>query len=192
MKKFLIVLLAVGAVGLFYFFRPAEIANYLSSGTDVIALGDSLTAGTGSAAGGGFVTMISDDLGLPVVNLGRNGDTTGKALGRISELDRYRPKVVILLLGGNDYLAGVPREVILSNLRQIIDEIHKRGATVLLLGLDGSYEELAEEKKTAYVSGILDGIFGRKELMSDGLHPNDRGYKLMAEKIEPALKELMR
>ncbi|OHA91282.1 MAG: hypothetical protein A2758_02345 [Candidatus Zambryskibacteria bacterium RIFCSPHIGHO2_01_FULL_49_18] len=191
MKKISLIIIGAAVVAGFFFLRPTEIINYPSAGTDVIAFGDSLTAGVGSSRGEGFVKMITDDIDLPIINLGVSGDTTEAALNRVMQLDNYDPKIVILLLGGNDYLAGVPKEKTLENLAKIIDEIHKRGAVVLLLGLDEAYEDLAEEKKSAYVPDILGGIFGKEALMSDGLHPNDRGYKMMAERVKPALKELI-
>ena len=93
----------------------------------------------------------------------------------------------MVLLGGNDYLAGAPPEDTFKNLGKIIDEIQNRGAAVVLIGIGEKFgkefEALAESKKTVYVPDILENILGNAKLMSDGLHPNDEGYKMMAEKI---------
>jgi lysophospholipase L1-like esterase len=177
-----------------------EITNIPSTGTDIIAFGDSLVEGVGSERGGGFTKILAEDLGRPVINLGVRGNTTEDALDRIKVLDNYDPKIVIVLLGGNDYLSGASEENISQNLSRIIDEIHSRGAAVLLLGLQTSvldikherlFKNLAEEKKVAYIPDIMRGILGNQRLMSDSLHPNDDGYKIMAERIIPVLKSLL-
>ncbi|OHA92023.1 MAG: hypothetical protein A3J09_00805 [Candidatus Zambryskibacteria bacterium RIFCSPLOWO2_02_FULL_51_21] len=192
MKIFIlaIALLAVAILGVF-FARGRAIINYPSSGTDIVAFGDSLVEGVGSAQAGGFVRMLSEDLNIPIINLGVSGNTTADALKRIKELDRYKPKVVMILLGGNDYLQKVPKEETLANMNKIIDEAQKRGAVVLFLGLDKSYGSLAKETGAAYIPDILGGILGNKNLMSDSLHPNDLGYRLMADRVKPVLKELI-
>ncbi len=169
--------------------------NYPSQGRDVIAFGDSLVAGVGSSSGG-FVSL----LGESVINLGVSGNTTRDALARIEELDAYKPKVVIVLLGGNDFLRKVPEAETFSNLSQIIQEVQKRGAVVLLLGVrsgilsnryDKEFKRLSDEFGTAYVSDVLDGVFGHPDLMYDTIHPNDSGYKLIADRVEPELNKLI-
>ncbi|KKU49799.1 MAG: hypothetical protein A3F53_00010 [Candidatus Zambryskibacteria bacterium RIFCSPHIGHO2_12_FULL_48_10] len=196
MKKiFFIIFAAVAIAGLFYYRAPG-IRNYPSSGTDVVAFGDSLVVGVGSSKTGGFVSMLSEELDVPIVNLGVSGDTTLGALVRISELDKYEPKVVIVLLGGNDYLASVPPEETFRNLSKIVDAIQARGSAVILVGIgsnfDKEFENLAVNKKAAYVPDILENIFENSKLMSDSLHPNDEGYKLMAERIKPILEKLLK
>lgn len=188
-------------VAAYFIYKPQDkIANYPSSGTDIIAFGDSLVFGTGSTQGGGFVRMLSEDLNTNIINLGVSGETTKSALNRLWQISKYRPKVVILLLGGNDFLNRVPEEEIFKNLEQIIETIHQTNAIVLLLGLkEGTsnkrhrelFEELVEKYGTAYVPNIFDGVFGRSELMSDNLHPNDKGYRIIADRIKPVLQALL-
>lgn len=188
---------------LWYFNDPAPvpIANYPSDGTDIIAFGDSLIEGVGSTRGNDFVSVLSRRIGEPIVNLGRAGDTTRQGLDRLSALDRYDPKVVILLLGGNDHLQKVPIETTFRNLGAIIENIQARGAVVLLLGVKGSllsdkfapeFELLRDTYKTAYVPNVLRGLFGHAELMSDSVHPNDAGYVIIADRVEPILGQLIR
>jgi acyl-CoA thioesterase I len=184
------------------FYNPkVKIVNYPSSGTDIIAFGDSLVAGVGSSEGGGFVKMLSKDLGVPIVNLGVSGNTTEDALGRIEQLLMYKPKVVMVLLGGNDYLQKVPKEETFENLDKIILKIQQLGGVVLLVGIEGHlvtsrdeqyFEKLVVGRGTAYVPDILNGILGNPELMSDGLHPNDKGYRIMTDRIEPILSSLLK
>ena len=173
-----------------------------TSGERIIAFGDSLVQGVGASPGHDIVSVLSRRLGIPIVNAGRSGDTTGAALTRLDSAVLSRnPRIVIVLLGGNDMLRRVPRATTFDNLDAIVSRIRARGAAVILVsvelgfgtGADGrAYEELASRTSSALVRDILDGIFGREALMSDGIHPNDRGYEIMADRIEPALKELVK
>ena len=193
-----IVILALGVVTLYVV--PLNITNYPSAGHDIIAFGDSLTYGRGSQSGG-YVGALSKDLNIDIVNLGIVGQTSKQALARIASLDGYKPKVVIVLLGGNDFLQGVPLEQTEANLAEIIKSIHNRGAITLLVGLEeprfanahkAMFERLSRTYHTAFVPNILDGIYGVEAYMSDNLHPNDKGYRLMAERMEFILKQLLK
>ena len=144
--------------------------------------------------------MLSEDLRLPITNLGVEGETTGKALARMAAAVELKPDVVILLLGGNDYLQGVPEVNTFANLEQIIKRLQVAGSTVLLLGLDSHalksrasefFQKLATQYRTAYILDILAGISDRPELMSDSLHPNDLGYRMMADRIKPILQSAL-
>ena len=198
-KTFVIV--AAFAATYFVFQGPRnDITNHPSSNTGVVVFGDSLVAGVGSARGGGFVRMLSEELGLPIVNLGVSGDTTKDALKRVYEVARRKPAITIVLLGGNDFLNRVPEAETLENLAGIIESIHNSGSAIILVGLqsgvlDNGYKELfqslSDQYKTAYVPDILNGIFGNTELMSDSLHPNDAGYRVMTERIRPVLQKLL-
>jgi len=188
----------------YFFFSPEReipITNYPSSGTEIIAFGDSLVAGTGATGGNDFVSLLSKQTGQEIINLGVSGDTTADGLARIHELDQYSPKVVLLLLGGNDHLKKVPIETTFENLGKIIENIHSRGAVVLLLGVKGNlfgdrfepeFEKLRDTYKTAYVSDVLDGLFRNPKLMDDAIHPNDAGNEIIAERIYPVLAPLLR
>ena len=192
---------SIAAVAVYlFFFNTAPVTNSPSAGTDIVAFGDSLVAGTGSSEGRNFVSLLSGAIGQPIVNLGVPGDTTADGLARMSELNAYKPKVVLLLVGGNDYLKRIPQEQTFANLAAIIKDIQSRGAIVLLLGVRGGlfgdhfssgFEDLRDTYHTAYVSNVLDGLLGDKKYMSDQVHPNDAGYRLIAERIAPVLKELL-
>lgn len=189
-------------VGAFYFSRAEPITNYPSSGTDIIAFGDSLIEGKGaSSEENSFVALLSKKIGQPIVNLGHSGDTTADGVGRINQLDAYKPKVVLLLLGGNDHLKKVPISETRRNLATLIQNIQERGAIVLLLGVRGGlfndpfdteFENLRDTYHTAYVSDVLDGLFGNMEYMSDAIHPNDAGYRIIADRVYPVIAELLR
>jgi len=177
-----------------------DIANYPSAGTDIIAFGDSLVAGVGATEGNDFVSVLSRRIGQPVVNLGVSGNTSEDGLARLSELDAHNPKVVLLLLGGNDYLRKVPLEQTFVNLAKIIESLQGRGAIVILLGVRGGlltdgfedeFEALAEQYNTAYVPDVLDGLFAHPQYMTDQVHPNDAGYAKIADRIAPVLTPLL-
>lgn len=191
---------AVVVPGALFFFRNEPITNYPSSGTDIVAFGDSLVQGVGAGEGQDFVSLLSKRIGRPILNLGHSGDTTAAGLARIQELDAYKPKVVLLLLGGNDYLKKVPITETRKNLEAIIEHIQARGAVVLLLGVrggllhdrfDSEFEDLRDTYHTAFVPDVLDGLLGDSAYMADSVHPNAAGYKLIADKIYPVLMQVL-
>ncbi len=196
--KFGLVVLLI--IGIFFLLRDERtITNYPSQGSDIIAFGDSLVAGVGSSTGG-FVDMLSKDLGVEVVNLGISGNTTKDALDRVEVLKDYKPKLVMILLGGNDFLRKVPTEVTFANLDKIVRVVVNQGSVVVLLGVrsgvlsnryDEEYEKLAIKYGAVYVSDVLDGVFGRPNLMYDTIHPNDLGYRIIADRITPVIKKLI-
>ncbi len=170
-----------------------------SAGTRIIAFGDSLVAGNGTSPGGDFVSALSNRLGVPILNAGRSGDTTGSALRRLEpDVLARDPRLVIVLLGGNDWLRRVPKQETFRNLAEIVERIRARGAAVVLVGTSAGFfdpygselEQLAERTSAALVPDILDGILGRTGLMADAIHPNNAGHAMMADRIEPVLREL--
>lgn len=142
---------------------------------------------------------MSNKLGQTVVNAGVAGETTRGALVRIEEtLDGYSPRIVILSIGGNDFLQKLPRNETRVNIGRIIEKIQGRGAIVVLLGVrsgiigggfDEEFESLSKQYGTLYVEDVLGGIFGDTRYMSDAVHPNSRGYEIIAERIAQTLKE---
>jgi lysophospholipase L1-like esterase len=173
-----------------------------TAGDGVLAFGDSLVEGVGASEGRDVVSLLSARVGVPIVNAGRSGDTTGSALGRLDSAVLSRnPRIVIVVLGGNDLLRRIPREETFANLDAIVGRIRGRGAAVILVGLsvgvfvDGygnGYEEVARRTASGLVPDVLAGILGHPDLMFDQIHPNDRGYSMMADRIEPALRDLLR
>lgn len=201
-NKFFYFICVIGIIFFgFWFFRDEKITNYPSSGKDIVAFGDSLIVGVGaSEPSQGFVSKLSKEVGRPILNLGVSGNTTRDGLERISQLDKYNPKVVLLLLGGNDYLKKVPEEETFSNLEKIIQNIHSRGAVVVLLGVRGGllsdrfesrFEDLQEKYNTAYVPNVLDGLITNQRYMADAVHPNDWGHQVIADKVYPVLEKVL-
>jgi acyl-CoA thioesterase-1 len=154
-----------------------------------------------SSGNGDMVSQLSLAIGEPIINLGVSGDTTRDGLARLDQLTDYDPKVVILLLGGNDAIQNIPLAETKANLARIITQLHDQGAVVLLLGVRGGllssggfadmYEELHEEYGTAFVSDVLAGVFARPNLMADPIHPNSAGYQKITERVIPVLQSVI-
>ena len=192
--------LAVLAVLFWFLFgRATPITNIDSTGTDIIAFGDSLIEGVGATEGMALPDQLSQKLGHPVINAGIAGETTRDGLARIDEvLEGTNPRIIFLSLGGNDFLKKIPRDETKQNLGRLIDKMQARGAIVVLLGVrsgiigggfDDEFEALVEQHGTLYVEDILSGIFGDSRSMSDPVHPNDRGYGIIADRIVETLSD---
>lgn len=164
----------------------------------IVAFGDSLIRGYGATTDGGFISLLSQQIGIPIDNLGRNGETTEGGLGRINLITQKNPDIVILLLGGNDALQRAPVATTEQNLGSIISQVRAQGSQVVLLGVTGGllsdpyknmFARLAKTEGVTYVPNVLSGIIGREEFMSDSIHPNEGGYQKIALKVLPALEE---
>ena len=199
----LLLLAAVaGALAVWHFwFRPST-ASASCADRDpapvIVAFGDSLVAGQGATTPGGFVSLLSAQAGVPILNFGRGGDTTAAALTRIDAALAAKPSVVLVLLGGNDALRRVPSPTTEANLDAIIGRFQGAGAEVVLLGVMGDlfndpypdmFERLAKKHDVELVSNVLAGLLGRNELMSDAIHPNEEGYSRIAARVLPVLEE---
>lgn len=179
-----------------------NVRNLDSRGSNVIAFGDSLTAGYGAQASEDYPSRVSAATGIAIINAGVSGDTTDMALARIDKDVLSRdPRIVIVGLGGNDYLQSVPIATTETNLRSIIDKIESAGAAVILLGFrfpslnadyEAMYKRVAKDERCLLVPNVLAGILTHPELKSDEIHPNARGYQLMADRIAGPLEKLMR
>lgn len=201
-QRYSLVVLGLLILGGMYYVRsgPSRAAQP-TAGSTIIAFGDSLVAGRGASAGRDFVSVLSRRLRMPIINAGRSGDTSAEALERLDRDVLARdPRVVIVLLGGNDFLHKVPRQQTFANLSAIVDRIRQRGAAVVLVGINPGlwvdpygteFEELARRVEAGLVPDVLDDILGNGALMSDAIHPNDRGYELMADRVEPVLRRVV-
>jgi acyl-CoA thioesterase-1 len=163
----------------------------------VVAFGDSLVVGLGTTSGNNFVSLLSSRVGISIANAGRSGDTTGSALNRLqNDVIARKPEVVIVLLGGNDLLQGLPVAQRVANITSIAQQIRATGATVILVGLgndpidpyNSALPGIATQTGSTHVPGILEGIFGVPGLMADSVHPNDAGHRIMADRLEPFLR----
>jgi acyl-CoA thioesterase-1 len=193
------------AIAHFFAFRRASLShvrNLHSRGTNIIAFGDSLTAGYGASAGEDYPSRLSALVDTTIVNAGVSGDTTDTALARLdADVLARDPRIVIVGLGGNDFLHGVDIKTTEANLRTIVEKIQAAGAMVVILGFrfptmnadyEAMYKRVAKDEKCLFVANLLRGIITDPQLKSDEIHPNAKGYQLMAERIAPDLRRLMK
>lgn len=192
---------------------PASTAAEDDSRPALIAFGDSLTAGYGIERTEAWPARLqelldAEGLGYRVVNAGVSGETTSGGLRRLPwVLDRNPGAVVVVIaLGGNDGLRGVPVDVMMDNLRGMIGEAGRRGLRVLLAGvptppeLGRDYEEdfaevfreVAEAAEVPLLPSLLEGVAGMAELnQSDGIHPTAEGARILAANAFDALRPLL-
>jgi len=177
----------------------------------VVFLGDSLTAGLGLPVDQAFPAVVAAELarrGTPIrsVNAGVSGDTTAGGLRRADWVLSQRPDVVVLALGANDGLRGLPLAETERNLRGIVAKARSAGARVLLCGMlvptshgpeyqagfGRLFPKVATAEGVPLVPFLLEGVAGRKELnLEDGIHPNVEGQKILASNVLPLLEPLL-
>lgn len=179
----------------------------------ILVLGDSLSAAYGIPPAKGWVTLLQRRLdragyGYHVVNASVSGETTVGGLERLPRaLARHRPAVVIIELGGNDGLRGLPVEQLRANLEFMIDASQRAGARVLLAGIRiplnygpryaekffATYAELAKARRVALVPFFLEGVAMREDLFQDdGIHPGSEAQPLLLDNVWPALEPLLK
>jgi acyl-CoA thioesterase-1 len=207
MSRFIVFLLCVAWVA------GAMPASGAQPATPVILVfGDSLSAGYGIAVDQGWVRLLATRLekegyGFRVVNASVSGETTTGGLGRLARaLRTHEPAIVIIELGANDGLRGLPLGTTRGNLDDLVAMAGKGGRKVLLLGMlmppnygerytsgfAAAYPETARRHHAALVPFLLAGVAEHSELMqSDGLHPTERGQPLLLDNVWPALKPLL-
>ena len=175
-------------------------------------LGDSLSAGYGIKLPEGWVNLLSKRLasegyGFGVVNASVSGETTQGGLARLPRvLEAHKPAIVIVELGGNDGLRGLPLATSRENLRQIVAGARAAKARVVLVGMiippnygarygqefRAMFAALAAQYPVAFVPFFLDQVALKPELMqADGLHPNALGQPQLLENLWPKLKPLL-
>lgn len=171
------------------------------SGDKIIVLGDSIASGYGVSKTESFPSILSRLLKLPIVNRGVAGDTTADGLNRLQkDVLSASPWLVIVELGGNDYLRKIPISETKENLKQIITQIQAQKAIVVLLGINTGvvdpyqtmYANLAEETQAYLIPQIFTGILNDSQYRQDDvIHPNAAGHQKLAERVATALKPLL-
>lgn len=192
--------------------RPLVLPETTASRKKIIALGDSLTAGFGLAENESYPYLLQQKLEAEgyeyeVINAGVSGDTS---LGGIERADwvlsQPNAEILILELGANDLLRGMPVDRMKSNLAGIIEKAKAKNMKILLCGMlappsmgsdyetnyRNAFPDLADEYNVAFLPFLLDGVAMKKELnQADGIHPNAEGTRLMMENIYAELKPLL-
>ena len=177
----------------------------------IVVLGDSLTAGLGLAPSEAYPSLLQQRLSegqmdYEVMNAGVSGDTSAGGLSRLDWALEGDVRVLILALGGNDGLRGLPPDALRKNLAQIIERAQARGITVVLTGMEAPpnygrdyarafhdvYPALAKHYDIPLVPFLLEGVGGIGRLnQGDGIHPNAEGARILADNIWAVLKPLV-
>ena len=177
----------------------------------LVGFGDSLMAGyqlpeQDALAAQLEKALVAEGLPVTVANDGVSGDTTAAGLARVDWSVPDGTKGVILELGANDALRGIPPEETEKNLDAIIGRLKERGIAVLLVGMlappnmgpdyaerfNPIYPSLAEMHVVAFYPFVLDGVVTRPELqLEDGMHPNAKGVATMVERMTPAVRDFV-
>ena len=189
----------LGLICSYVFMGKTKIKNFPNSNTEIIAFGDSLTAGYGAAKGASYPDYLGQMLKRPVINLGLSGELAVHAPDRLGEVLSYRPYMVLIEFGANDFMQQRSMSAAVSAVAQIVDAVQQAGAIAVIVDTGGpgmgnytrAYQKLAKEKRAIFVPGILKGIFTKRELKSDAVHPNAEGYKVIAEKVYKEIKDFV-
>ena len=187
-----------GLFALFSCNKTPQIAKLSSDGI-VLAFGDSITFGTGAAPSESYPSVLEKHIGRRVVNAGVPGEVTAEGRVRLtSVLDEYNPALMILCLGGNDFLRYQDETRTAENLRAMISLAQSRGVSVVLIsvpklgfGLEVPkfYRELASEFSIPLEGKTLKHILSNNSLKSDAIHPSASGYAIMAESVSQLLRD---
>jgi acyl-CoA thioesterase-1 len=177
----------------------------------IVALGDSLTAGLGLPRDQAYPAVLQrrlqeDGIALDVINAGVSGDTSADGLRRASWALEGDVRLLIVALGANDGLRGLPPSQMKANLQSIIHRARQRAIPVLLVGMEAPpnygeqyvasfrqvFQDLARENKVTFVPFLLDGVAGVPDLnQSDGIHPTSAGAARIADHLWPTVKTMI-
>jgi lysophospholipase L1-like esterase len=191
-----LVLFSLSAAALASCGRKPKLAA-VPSGATVLALGDSITFGTGATPEASYPAVLAQLTGWVVVNAGVPGDTSAGALARLPALlQEHSPRLVLVSIGGNDFLRRVPPAETRTNIRSICQQSTAAGAQVLLIGVPGlnaiaavarmlsdhpMYGELSTELKLPLHEGGWSKVLSDPALRSDPIHANAQGYAAFAQ-----------
>ncbi|TMG76357.1 MAG: arylesterase [Betaproteobacteria bacterium] len=191
----------------------ALLADAAAAEKSILIFGDSLSAAYGLARERGWVALLEERLkrerpDYSVVNASVSGETSAGGRARIAEaLARHHPAVVVLELGGNDGLRGLPVGEMKANLGAIIERSRAAGARVLLVGVrmppnygpeytqefENAFSELAKRYRVALVPSIFEGFGEKRDLFQpDGIHPTAEAQPLIVERVWPRLRPLLK
>ena len=174
------------------------------AGASVLALGDSLTAGVGARTGEDWPSLLAEHTGWEVTNGGVSGDTSAQGLARLPALlQEHAPRLVIVGLGGNDFLRRAATGTTREALEQIVRSIQAANAQAVLVAIPQPslmaaagatpsdhplYQELAQELKVPLIANLWGPILGDAGLRADQVHANAQGYAAFAQSLEQALR----
>jgi acyl-CoA thioesterase-1 len=165
----------------------------------VLAFGDSLTYGTGANESESYPAQLETLIGRRVVRAGVPGEVTAQALERLpAALDEYAPRLLLLCIGGNDFLQRLGNAQAERNVRAMVQLAKSRGIGVVLIGTPepallpsppAFYDAVARDFGIPYEGGVITEVLKNASLKSDAIHPNARGYRIIAERVAERLKK---
>ena len=165
----------------------------------IVAFGDSLTHGTGASETTAYPAVLATLVSRIVINAGVPGDTTASGLQRLpAVLAEYKPRLVLLCLGGNDMLRKQPEATTENNLRLLVQTIRASGADVVLIGVPAPklfggtpdfYTRIADDMQLPLERDAFNEVLKDNRLKSDPIHANAAGYRQVAERLADFLKE---
>jgi lysophospholipase L1-like esterase len=165
----------------------------------VLAFGDSLTFGSGAGENESYPVQLEKLIGRRVIRAGVPGEVTAQALVRLPHaLDEHAPRLLLLAIGGNDFLHRLGNAQAEENVRAMVKLARGRGVDVFLIGTPepgftvtppAFYASIAEEFRVPYEDAVIGEVLRNASLKSDPIHPNALGYRLIAERLAAALKE---
>jgi acyl-CoA thioesterase I len=180
----------------------------------ILFLGDSITAGYGLDLDQAFPALIQEKIdakswNFKVVNAGQSGDTSAGGLNRLDWLLKNRVDILILELGANDGLRGLPAETTRKNLQAIVDRTKGKypEAKVIVAGMkvppnmggdygrkfEAVFADLAKKNKAVLIPFVLEGVGGSRELnLADGIHPTAKGHEIVATNVWKVLEPILR
>ena len=164
----------------------------------VLAFGDSLTFGTGANEEESYPAQLEQLIGRRVVRAGVPGETTSQALARLpGALEQHAPRLLLLCIGGNDFLRRLGNQQAERNVRAMVELAKSRGVAVLLIGAPepgftvsppAFYAGIAKQFTLPYEDAVIGEVLRDANLKSDAVHPNARGYRVIAERLAERLK----
>ncbi len=179
--------------------RDKKTAQPVPPGSTVLALGDSLTFGTGASAETSYPTVLAGLTGWNVVNAGVSGDTSAQALARLPALlAEHHPKLVIVSIGGNDFLRKLPESDTRTHVHAICKQSLAAGAQVLLVAVPRAtvaaalgqmtdhalYAEVSKDLKIPLQREAWGEVLAQPDLRADAVHANARGYAQFARSVQ--------
>lgn len=183
----------------------------LPSTSNVVILGDSLTYGTGAGSGEDYASILASNTGWNVINAGVPGNTSYDGLARLPQILQAHESgdqkidLLIVELGGNDFIRHVPEPETVNNLKTILHQAKAKSINTALIAIPkfspvgaafGAlsdhplYEELAEETDTPLIQDLFSDVLSKNNLKADYIHPNAAGYRVVASKLQDALIDL--
>lgn len=201
------------ALAVWFGWLPLSAASAAASAPVILVLGDSLSAGYGVSVDATWVALLQQRLakqgyGYRVVNASASGETTGGARARLPRaLELHKPALVVIELGGNDGLRGLPLKQVRANFEAMLTQVDAAGAQAVLVAMriptnygpaytsafHAIYGELGQKYSVPVIDGFMDSVALDEALMqADGIHPNTQAQPVLLDVIWPTVSRQLK